>query len=67
MLIHVFVVAGLLQQPPYVTKGALHTGMKGQEKMYNLNSKRRLASFEFVSMVQCNTILSGNRIWFLTP
>ena len=67
MLIHVFVVAGLLQQPPYVTKGALHTGMKGKEKLYNLNSKRKRASFEFVSMVQCNAILYGNRIWFLTP
>ena len=60
-------VAGLLQQPPYVTKGALHTGMKGQEKMYNLDLKRKRASFEFVSMVQCNAILNGNRIWFLTP
>ena len=67
MLIHVFVVAGLLQQPPYVTKAALHTGMKGQENMYNLNLKRKLASFEFVSMVQCNAILNGNRMWFLTP
>lgn len=45
MLIHVFVVAGLLQQPPYVTKGALHTGMKGQEKMYNLNLKRKTCKF----------------------
>ena len=67
MLTHVFVVAGVLQQPPYVTKGALHTGMKGQENMYNLNLKRKLASFEFVSMVQCNAILNGNRMWFLTP
>lgn len=50
-----------------MTKGALHTGMKGQEKMYNLDLKRKRASFEFVSMVQCNAILNGNRIWFLTP
>ena len=51
-LIHVFVVAGLLQQPPYVTKGSLHTGMKGQDKikMFNLNLIGKLSSFEFVSI-----------------